>query len=181
MPNEEPDIQRRCISYSLVIPVPGTCPPPQLILHHSLPYPLCSEHHKTLVPARTGLGCLGCLPRARHRSRVGRLHAPEDSAQGHFLLACPPPALRAGLASSLQSSLIPVPIWCCTCFLIASGLGAGDCVVILVFAARSAGQLGEPLVVQRGWLTGCSEMRLEEEVEDLPEGPSFHYTLLPLA
>ena len=32
---------------------------------------------------------------------------------------------------------------------------------------NDAGQLGEPLVVQRGWLPGCSEMRLEDSLKAL--------------
>lgn len=39
----------------------GACPSLQLVMPHSLPYPLRSEHHKVLVPAPVEAGCPGAL------------------------------------------------------------------------------------------------------------------------
>lgn len=135
--------------------------PALLILFHTLPYPLCSEHHKRWFLHTVA----GCLAHAASRASW-EASKPLTTAQGHFLLVCPPPTLSASSVSSLWSSLISSSdLCCCSCLLIICELlGDQNCAFDFVFTAfsREPGQLGEPPVVQRGWITGCSEMKLEK-------------------
>lgn len=64
--------------------------PALLILFHILPYPLCSEHHKRWFLHTVA----GCLAHAASRASW-EASKPLTTAQGHFLLVCPPPTLSA--------------------------------------------------------------------------------------
>lgn len=118
--------------------------PALLTLFHTLPYPLCSEHHKRWFQ-HTVAGYHGAPARATSPASW-EASTPLKTAQGHFLLACPPPTLSASSISSFWSSLISSSdLCCCTCLLIICELlGDQNCAFDFVFTAlsRELGSLG---------------------------------------
>lgn len=120
-----------------------------------MPYPLCSEHDKTLVLAHNDWmpwrPCPGCI-----HSCMGSLLIPEDSARiVSFLGALPRPQCRL----SFLALELPIPctnLCCCTCVLIIYELlGDRDCAFIFVFAVLRT----EPgIITWAAWgATGHSE------------------------
>ena len=81
------------------------CPPPAF--HSPLaawPILLWAPRNSASCAHSGGMTCTGL------HSCMGTPCISGDIAQGHFLLTCPPLALSAESASSLQGSLIPVPM-----------------------------------------------------------------------
>ena len=159
------NLQWSHISYTVVIPaVPGIC------LLPSFSFTTHGLAHSALSTME--LGFLHPQWRdALHRPpqlRGNPLH-PWRHSSGSFPPHLPSRCPQCGV--SFLPSELPNP---CThlslhvfpdCLWAAWGWGLPTSLYLWPLAwslGNDAGQLGEPLVVQRGWLLGCSEMRLEE-------------------